>query len=111
MAPLLVLEVAQHLGERSVRTIAMDATEGLTRNDEAEATGSPITVPVGPEVLGRHHERDRRPDRWPRPGEHGQALPDPPFAAPAFAEQATETEQLVTGIKVVDLLTPYAEGR
>ena len=50
---ILVLEVAQHLGENSVRTIAMDATEGLTRNDEAEATGSPITVPVGPEVLGR----------------------------------------------------------
>ena len=50
---VLVLEVAQHLGENSVRTIAMDTTEGLTRNDKAEATGSPITVPVGPEVLGR----------------------------------------------------------
>ena len=105
----LILEVAQHLGENEVRTIAMDATEGLKRGDEVINTGSPISVPVGPETLGRiinvvGESIDEKGDvktkeKWPihRP-------------APKFTDQATETEQLVTGIKVIDLLAPYAKG-
>ena len=105
----LVLEVAQHLGESSVRTIAMDGTEGLKRGDEVIDTGNPIKVPVGPETLGRIINVIGEPidqkgsvktkDSWPihRP-------------APPFTEQSTETEILVTGIKVVDLLAPYAKG-
>ena len=105
----LILEVAQHLGENDVRTIAMDATEGLKRGDEVINTGSPISVPVGPETLGRiinvvGDSIDEKGDvktkeKWPihRP-------------APKFTDQATETEQLVTGIKVIDLLAPYAKG-
>jgi F-type H+/Na+-transporting ATPase subunit beta len=105
----LVLEVAQHLGESSVRTIAMDATEGLKRGDTVTATGSPIQVPVGPETLGRiinviGEPIDEKGDvktkeKWPI---HR--------AAPEFSDQSTETEILVTGIKVVDLLAPYAKG-
>ena len=105
----LVLEVAQHLGESNVRTIAMDGTEGLKRGDEVIDTGTPIKVPVGPETLGRIINVIGEPidqkgpvktkDSWPihRP-------------APSFTEQSTETEILVTGIKVVDLLAPYAKG-
>jgi F-type H+-transporting ATPase subunit beta len=105
----LVLEVAQHLGESSVRTIAMDATEGLKRGDEVIATGSPIMVPVGPETLGRiinvigepidEKGEVKTKEKWPI---HR--------AAPEFSDQSTETEILVTGIKVVDLLAPYAKG-
>ena len=105
----LVLEVAQHLGESSVRTIAMDATEGLKRGDEVDATGSPIQVPVGPETLGRiinvigepidEKGEVKTKEKWPI---HR--------AAPEFSDQSTETEILVTGIKVVDLLAPYAKG-
>ena len=105
----LVLEVAQHLGESSVRTIAMDATEGLKRGDEVTATGSPIQVPVGPETLGRiinvigepidEKGEVKTKEKWPI---HR--------AAPEFSDQSTETEILVTGIKVVDLLAPYAKG-
>ena len=105
----LVLEVAQHLGESSVRTIAMDATEGLKRGDEVVATGSPIQVPVGPETLGRivnvigepidEKGEVKTKEKWPI---HR--------AAPEFSDQSTETEILVTGIKVVDLLAPYAKG-
>ena len=105
----LILEVAQHLGENDVRTIAMDATEGLKRGDEVINTGSPISVPVGPETLGRiinvvGDSIDEKGDvktkeKWPI---HR--------AAPKFTDQATETEQLVTGIKVIDLLAPYAKG-
>ena len=105
----LVLEVAQHLGESSVRTIAMDATEGLKRGDEVIATGSPIQVPVGPESLGRivnvigepidEKGEVKTKEKWPI---HR--------AAPEFSDQSTETEILVTGIKVVDLLAPYAKG-
>ncbi|MDB4846193.1 F0F1 ATP synthase subunit beta [Candidatus Pelagibacter sp.] len=105
----LVLEVAQHLGELSVRTIAMDATEGLKRGDEVIATGSPIQVPVGPETLGRivnvigepidEKGEVKTKEKWPI---HR--------AAPEFSDQSTETEILVTGIKVVDLLAPYAKG-
>ena len=105
----LILEVAQHLGENDVRTIAMDATEGLKRGDEVVNTDSPISVPVGPETLGRiinvvGESIDEKGDvktkeKWPR---HRPA--------PKFTDQATETEQLVTGIKVIDLLAPYAKG-
>ncbi len=105
----LILEVAQHLGENDVRTIAMDATEGLKRGDEVINTSAPISVPVGPETLGRiinvigesidEKGEVKTKEKWPI---HRQA--------PKFTDQATETEQLVTGIKVVDLLAPYAKG-
>ena len=105
----LILEVAQHLGESSVRTIAMDSTEGLKRGDEAVDTGAPIQVPVGPETLGRIINVIGEPidekgnvetkESWPI---HRQA--------PTFNDQSTETEILVTGIKVIDLLAPYAKG-
>ena len=105
----LILEVAQHLGENDVRTIAMDATEGLKRGDEVVNTKAPISVPVGPETLGRiinvigesidEKGEVKTKEKWPI---HRQA--------PKFTDQATETEQLVTGIKVVDLLAPYAKG-
>ena len=105
----LILEVAQHLGENDVRTIAMDATEGLKRGDEVMNTGAPISVPVGPETLGRiinvvgesidEKGEVKTKEKWPI---HR--------AAPKFTDQATETEQLVTGIKVIDLLAPYAKG-
>ena len=105
----LVLEVAQHLGENTVRTVAMDTTDGLVRGQEVVDTGDPITVPVGPETLGRimnvvGEPVDQRGDiktkaRYPihRP-------------APTFVEQSTETEILVTGIKVIDLIEPYPKG-
>ena len=104
----LVLEVAQHLGENDVRTIAMDATEGLKRGDEVNNTGSPISVPVGPETLGRiinvvGESIDEKGDV--KTKRNGLYRP-----APKFTDQATETEQLVTGIKVIDLLAPYAKG-
>ena len=105
----LVLEVAQHLGESTARTIAMDATEGLKRGDEVVNTKAPIKVPVGPETLGRIINVVGEPidekgvvktkESWPihRP-------------SPEFNDQSTETEILVTGIKVIDLLAPYAKG-
>jgi F-type H+-transporting ATPase subunit beta len=105
----LVLEVAQHLGENTVRTIAMDTTEGLKRGDKVTDTGSAIKVPVGPETLGRiinviGEPIDER-------GEIGNKENWPIHrSAPAFVDQSTETEVLVTGIKVVDLLAPYARG-
>jgi F-type H+/Na+-transporting ATPase subunit beta len=105
----IILEVAQHLGESSVRTISMDATEGLKRGDEVINTGAPISVPVGPETLGRIINVIGQPidekgevktkENWPIHRE-----------APKFTDQSTETEQLVTGIKVIDLLAPYAKG-
>ena len=105
----LVLEVAQHLGESSARTIAMDSTEGLKRGDEVTDTGKPIQVPVGPKTLGRIINVIGEPidqkgevetkENWPI---HRQA--------PSFNDQSTETEILVTGIKVIDLLAPYAKG-
>ena len=105
----LVLEVAQHLGESTARTIAMDATEGLKRGDEVINTKAPIKVPVGPETLGRiinvvgepidERGEVKTKENWPihRP-------------SPEFNDQSTETEILVTGIKVIDLLAPYAKG-
>ena len=105
----LVLEVAQHLGEMTVRTVAMDSTDGLVRGQEVVDTGEPIAVPVGDETLGRIMNvigeavdeagpiktAERRPIHAP---------------APSFVDQSTEAEILITGIKVVDLLAPYAKG-
>ena len=106
---LLVLEVAQHLGERTVRTIAMDGTEGLVRGQPVEDTGAPILVPVGPETLGRIMNVIGDPVDDGAPVETKKKSPIH-RAAPDFAEQSTDAEILVTGIKVVDLLAPYAKG-
>ncbi|HKP34526.1 MAG TPA: F0F1 ATP synthase subunit beta [Sphingomicrobium sp.] len=105
----LVLEVAQHLGENVVRTIAMDSTDGLTRGQEVRSTGSEIRVPVGPKTLGRIMNVIGEPidERGPI----GSDLSAPIHAeAPAFVDQSTEASILVTGIKVIDLLAPYAKG-
>ena len=106
---LLVLEVAQHLGENSVRTIAMDSTEGLRRGIEVTDTGDPITVPVGPETLGRiiNVIGDPIDERGPLNAKLSAPIHAP---APDFVDQSTETEILATGIKVVDLICPYAKG-
>jgi ATP synthase F1 beta subunit len=105
----LVLEVAQHLGENTVRTIAMDATEGLKRGQAVEDVGAPILVPVGNELLGRIVNVIGEPiDEL---GPLGEKTSRPIHAdTPAFTEQDTEASVLVTGIKVVDLLNPYARG-
>ncbi len=105
----LILEVAQHLGEGVVRTIAMDATEGLVRGDEVRDTGKPISVPVGKETLGRILNVIGEPvdEKGPVKAAEYRAIHQP---APEFEEQATETEILVTGIKVIDLLAPYSKG-
>ena len=106
---LVVLEVAQHLGESEVRTIAMDTTDGLVRGEKAVDTGAPIAMPVGPETLGRilnviGEPVDER-------GPVGNKLTLPIHrSAPEFVEQSTEAQILVTGIKVIDLLAPYAKG-
>lgn len=105
----LVLEVAQHLGESVVRTVAMDATEGLVRGQEVTDTGGPITVPVGPETLGRIMNVIGEPVDERGPVNAKKRLPIH-RDAPAFINQSTESEILVTGIKVVDLLAPYAKG-
>src|SRR5690349_9307422 len=105
----LVLEVAQHLGESTVRTIAMDATEGLTRGQEVTDTGSQIRVPVGPKTLGRIMNVVGEPID--EQGPIGATETAPIHAdAPLFVDQSTETAILVTGIKVIDLLAPYAKG-
>src|SRR3546814_10004622 len=105
----LVLEVGQHLGQNVVRTIAMDATEGLVRGQEVTDSGSPITVPVGPEMLGRIINVIGEPidERGPVNATRRASIHR---EAPAFAEQSTEAELLVTGITVVDPLAPYARG-
>src|SRR5690625_132389 len=105
----LVLEVAQHLGENTVSTIAMDATEGLVRGQEVTDTGAPITVPVGPETLGRIINVIGEPIDERGPIESKQSAPIH-RSAPTYTEQSTEAEVLITGIKVVDLLAPYAKG-
>ncbi|MDE0879283.1 MAG: F0F1 ATP synthase subunit beta, partial [Sphingomonas bacterium] len=105
----LVLEVAQHLGENTVRTIAMDATDGLTRGQKVTDTGSQIRVPVGPKTLGRILNVIGEPidERGPVNAE----MTSPIHAeAPLFVDQSTESSILVTGIKVIDLLAPYAKG-
>jgi F-type H+-transporting ATPase subunit beta len=105
----LVLEVAQHLGENTVRTVAMDTTDGLVRGQEVVDTGGPIAVPVGPETLGRIINVIGEPvdERGPVTAKKSYPIHRP---APEFVEQSTETQILVTGIKVVDLLAPYAKG-
>ncbi len=105
----LVLEVAQHLGEGVVRTIAMDSTEGLVRGDEVRDTGKPISVPVGKPTLGRILNVIGEPvdEKGPVKAKETRSIHQP---APEFEEQATETEILVTGIKVIDLLAPYSKG-
>ena len=105
----LVLEVAQHLGERTVRTIAMDSTEGLVRGQEVTDTGAPISVPVGEATLGRIINVIGEPvdEAGPVEASTSRAIHQD---APEFVEQSTEAELLVTGIKVVDLLAPYAKG-
>jgi F-type H+/Na+-transporting ATPase subunit beta len=105
----LVLEVAQHLGENTVRAIAMDTTDGLVRGMEAVDTGSPIRVPVGPETLGRILNVVGEPVDERGPVKTKLTMPIH-RAAPEFIDQSTEAEILVTGIKVVDLLAPYARG-
>ncbi|NCU55255.1 MAG: F0F1 ATP synthase subunit beta, partial [Candidatus Fonsibacter ubiquis] len=105
----VVLEVAQHLGENTVRTIAMDTTEGLKRGDKVTNTGKPITVPVGPETLGRIINVIGEPIDQKGPLKTKESWPIH-RSAPAYVEQSTETEVLVTGIKVVDLLAPYSRG-
>jgi F-type H+-transporting ATPase subunit beta len=105
----LILEVAQHLGEGTVRTIAMDATAGLYRGQEVIDTGSPICVPVGPETLGRIMNVVGEPIDERGPIKTRQAL-SIHRSAPEFIEQSPATEILTTGIKVIDLLTPYPKG-
>jgi F-type H+-transporting ATPase subunit beta len=106
---ILVLEVAQELGERTVRCIAMDSTDGLVRSQEVVDTGEPITVPVGPQTLGRilNVIGDPIDERGPVNAKMRYPIHR---AAPSFEEQATSAEVLVTGIKVVDLLAPYLKG-
>ena len=105
----LILEVAQHLGENTVRTIAMDSSEGLVRGQIVTDTGGPIMVPVGPKTLGRILNVVGQPvdEGGPVDAEEFRSIHTD---APAFSEQSTESEVLITGIKVVDLLAPYAKG-
>ncbi|MFO1118569.1 MAG: F0F1 ATP synthase subunit beta [Beijerinckiaceae bacterium] len=105
----LVLEVAQHLGESSVRCIAMDTSEGLVRGQEVTDTGAPIAVPVGDGTLGRIINVIGEPVDEAGPVSH-EALRAIHQPAPSYAEQSTEAQILETGIKVVDLLAPYAKG-
>ena len=105
----LVLEVAQHLGENTVRTVAMDATEGLVRGAAVTDLGAPISVPVGNATLGRILNVIGEPvdEKGPVNATERRAIHQP---APAFSEQSTSSEILVTGIKVIDLLAPYSKG-
>ncbi|MEO0035244.1 MAG: rane-bound synthase, sector, beta-subunit [Pseudomonadota bacterium] len=105
----LVLEVAQHLGESIVRTVAMDSTDGLTRGTQVRDTGTAIRVPVGPETLGRIMNVIGEPidERGPIVAKATAPIHAP---APEFIDQSTDTQILVTGIKVIDLLAPYAKG-
>src|SRR5436305_1965588 len=105
----LVLEVAQHLGESTVRTVAMDTSEGLVRGQEVSDTGEPIAVPVGDGTLGRiiNVVGDPVDEAGPVPYKERRAIHQP---APEFIDQSTDAEILVTGIKVVDLLAPYSKG-
>ena len=105
----LVLEVAQQLGEDVVRCIAMDSTDGLTRGQEVTDTGAPISVPVGPKTLGRIMNVLGEPvdERGPIEGVRRDPIHRDP---PPFVDQATSTQMLTTGIKVIDLLEPYARG-
>ena len=106
---LLVLEVAQHLGEKAVRTVAMDSTDGLQRGVEARDTGDAIRVPVGPETLGRIINVIGEPVDERGPINAKMTMPIH-ASAPMFVDQSTEAQILTTGIKVVDLICPYAKG-
>merc|ERR1712142_531586 len=108
-SPRLILEVASHLGENTVRTIAMDGTEGLVRGEPCVDTGTPIRIPVGPKTLGRIINVIGEPidERGPINTEHYLGIHQ---EAPEFEDMSVEQEILVTGIKVVDLLAPYAKG-
>ncbi|CAN5301465.1 F0F1 ATP synthase subunit beta [soil metagenome] len=105
----LILEVAQHLGENTVRTVAMDTTDGLVRGQEVTDTAEPISIPVGEETLGRIMNVIGEPvdEAGPIKTQQKRAIHQP---APTFVEQSTEAQILITGIKVVDLLAPYARG-
>ena len=105
----LVLEVAQHLGENTVRTVAMDSSEGLVRGQEVVDTGEPIAVPVGDETLGRIMNviGEAVDEAGPVKTQQKRPIHQP---APAYVDQSTEAQILITGIKVVDLLAPYARG-
>src|SRR5690606_36841270 len=105
----LVLEVAQHLGENTVRTIAMDSTDGLTRGQSVANTGAQISVPVGPKTLGRIVNVVGEPIDEMGPIDADQKAPIH-AEAPPFIDQSSEASILVTGIKVIDLLAPYAKG-
>ncbi len=105
----LVMEVAQHLGENTVRAIAMDSTDGLVRGTQVKDMGAPISVPVGEGTLGRIMNVIGEPVDERGPVQHAKTLPIH-RAAPPLDEQSTEAQVLVTGIKVIDLLTPYAKG-
>jgi len=105
----LVLEIAQHLGEGIVRAVAMDSSEGLVRGQAVTDTGGPIQVPVGPETLGRIINVIGEPVDERGPVDAKMTLPIH-REAPEFADQSTEAEVLITGIKVIDLLAPYAKG-
>src|SRR5712671_6726280 len=106
---ILVLEVAQQLGESTVRTVAMDTTDGLVRGTRVVDSGGPIMMPVGPETLGRILNVVGEPVDERGPVQTNRRLPIH-RSAPEFVDQSTEAEILITGIKVVDLLTPYAKG-
>ena len=105
-----MLEVAQHLGENTVRTIAMDSTEGLVRGQEVSDTGAADHGAGRRRHARPHHQRHRRAGGRGRPRHDGTATRAIHQPAPAFADQSTEAQILVTGIKVVDLLAPYAKG-
>ena len=108
---ILVLEVQSHIGEDTVRTVSMDSTDGLSRGTEAIATGNPIKMPVGEEIYGRLFnvigDAIDGLGNLPKSGEHGLPIHR---EAPAFDELSTSTEVLFTGIKVIDLIEPYAKG-
>src|ERR1700739_4685168 len=104
-----VLDVAQHLGESTVRTVAMDSSEGLVRGQEVTDTGRPISVPVGPGTLGRIMNVIGEPVDEAGPNPFTKRSPIH-REAPAFTEQSTQAEILVTGMKVIDLLCPYTKG-
>ena len=108
---ILVLEVQSHIGEDTVRTISMDSTDGLSRGTAVEATGAPIKMPIGPDIYGRLFNVigdaiDGLGD-LPKTGEDGMSIHRP---APRFDQLSTSTEVLFTGIKVIDLIEPYAKG-
>ena len=108
---IIVLEVQQHIGENTVKTIAMDSTDGISRGYEVVATGNPIKIPVGGEIYGRLFNVNGDPidglKALPKDGKNGLPIHRD---APKFEDLSTATEVLFTGIKVIDLIEPYAKG-